>query len=227
MPWRWDRLNQGEEGLISDLSMTRSNGKRQWWGYVARTVGVLILALIGSVFIAQRLSDGPLNELLPGGALRAGEPASGADLATALAEMGSCTDGVCPPMKPIELELVGPGTSRYTGIMVSDGQVYIPCDLGFMWGRFSGNQRNVLHLIYIFKHWHEDALRDGRVVVRVDGKRYEGQAVRVTDAATDAALRTQLEDMARQWVAPAPLAAAPTEGPNDIWFFRIDPRPTI
>lgn len=204
---------------MSEPPMTRANEKRRWWGYAARVLGILVLTLIGSVFIAQRLSDGPLNELLPGGPLRAGELAPEGGLATAVAEMGSSS------MEPIELELAGPRTSRYTGIMVHEGQVYIPCDLGFMWGRFSGNQRSVLHLIYIFKHWHEDALRDGRVVVRVDGKRYEGEAVRVTDPRTDAALRAQLEDMARQWVAPAPLAAAPTEGPNDIWFFRIDPRP--
>ena len=127
-------------------------------------------------------------------------------------------------MSTIELELVGPGTSRYTGIMVHDGQVYIPCDLGFMWGRFTGTTRNVLHLIYLFKHWHEDALQDGRVVIRADGKRYEGQAVKVTDPSLDTALRSQLEDMAKVWVAPDTLGPAPTEPPNDIWFFRIDPR---
>jgi hypothetical protein len=70
-------------------------------------------------------------------------------------------------------------------------------------------------------------MQDGRAVIRVGGKRYEGQAVRVTDPAIDAALRTQLEEMARQWVAPATLGPPPTEGPNDIWFFRVDPRPTV
>ena len=212
---------------MADQVQTRVSGKRRWWGYAARALGIVILALIGSVFIAQRMSDGPLNDIIPGGPLRTGTLAPDAGLAAVLADVGSCVDGVCPPMTPIELELTGPGTSRYTGIMVRDGKVYVPCDLGFMWGRFSGTQRSVLHLIYLFKHWHEDALRDGRVVVRVDGKRYEGQAVRVTDTATDAALRLQLEDMARQWVAPALLAAAPTEAPNGIWFFRIDPRPAV
>ena len=208
---------------MSDQAMAQARDKRRWLGYTVKTVGILILALIGAVFIAQRLSDGPLNDILPGGPLHAGTLAPVSGLATAL----PCVDNVCPAMEPIEFELAGPGTSRYTGIMVHDGQVYIPCDLGFMWGRFSGRQRHVLHMIYLFKHWHEDALRDGRVVVRVDGKRYEGQAVRITDQATDAALRAQLEDMARQWVAPATLAAPPTEGPNDIWFFRIDPRPPV
>ena len=212
---------------MSDQALLQVAGKRRWLGYAGRAVGILILAGIGAVFIAQRLSDGPLNEMIPGGPMRAGVLAPESELAGDLAAIGRCANGVCPPMKPIELELTGPGTSRYLGIMVHDGQVYLPCDLGFMWGRFSGNQRNVLHLIYLFKHWHKDALRDGRVAIRVNGKRYEGQAVLVTDAATNAALRAQLEEMARQWVAPGTLGPAPTEGPNDIWFFRVDPRPAV
>ena len=212
---------------MSDQAMVRTTEKRRWLGYAVRAVGIAILVCIGAVFVAQRLSDGPLNDMLPGGRMHAGALALPSELADALSARGQCGNGVCPPMKPIELELTGPGTSRYTGIMVHDGQVYIPCDLGYMWGRFSGTQRNVLHLIYLFKHWHSDALRDGRVVIRVNGKRYEGQAVRVTDPTTDAALRSQLEEMARQWVAPATLAPPPTEGPNDIWFFRVDPRPAV
>ena len=212
---------------MSEQVLAEAAGKRRWLAYTARAVGILVLACIGGVFIAQRLSDGPLNDMIPGGPMRAGTLAPLSDLANDLAAVGRCENGVCPPLKPIELELTGPGTSRYLGIMVHDGQVYLPCDLGFMWGRFSGTQRNVLHLIYVFKHWHKDALSDGRVAVRMNGKRYEGQAVLVTDAATNAALRAQLEEMARQWVAPGTLGPAPTEGPNDIWFFRMDPRPSV
>ena len=201
-----------------------ANRKRTWLGYAWKALGVLVVLLVAAVFVAKRVSDGPLTDMIPGGPLRAGTLIPDANLASVLRDKGACVDGVCPSMKPIELELVGPGTSRYTGIMVHDGQVYIPCDLGYMWGRFSGSQRRILHLIYLFKHWHEDALRDGRVAIRVDGKRYEGEAVRVTDPTLDAALRSQLEDMARAWVAPNPLPPAPTEAPNDIWFFRIDPR---
>ena len=108
--------------------------------------------------------------------------------------------------------------------MVHAGQLYVPCDLGFMWGRFSGSRRWILNLIFVFKRWHEDALRDGRVVLRIEGKRYERQAVRVTDPDLLAMLRLQLEEMAEQWVSPDPLGEAPTSGPKDIWFFRMDPR---
>lgn len=210
-------------------SKTHATKKRRWFGHAAKALGVLVLVLIGSALVAQRLSDGPLTAIIPGGPLRAGALVSEADIdwPKVLGDKGSCVDGVCAPMEPIELQLVEPPTSRYTGIMVRESQLYVPCDLGFMWGRFSGSQRRVLHLIYLFKRWHEDALRDGRVVLRIDGKRYERQAVRVTDPELLAALRLQLEEMARQWVSPEPLAGAPTDGPSDIWFFRIEPRPAI
>ena len=82
-------------------------GKRRWLGYTGRVVGILVLSLIGSVFIAQRLSDGPLNEMIPGGPLRAGSLAAANELLVeALGDRGSCPDGVCPALDPVELELV-------------------------------------------------------------------------------------------------------------------------
>lgn len=198
------------------------------WGAVAKILAVAGALGVGACLVAQRVSDGPLNAMIPGGPLRAGTLVSvtEVDWPAVLGGAGACVDGKCPPMEPVELQLVEPAHSRYTGVMVHEGRLYVPCDLGFMWGRFSGNQRHVLHLIYLAKRWHEDAERDGRAVLRIAGKRYERQAVRVTDPELAAKLRLQLEEMARQWVAPEPLGDAPTEGPNDIWFFRMDPRPT-
>lgn len=191
---------------------------RTWLTYGAAIVGTLAIAAYAAVLIAQRMSDGPLNAMIPGGPLEAGTLVmeQTIDWQAALGDRD---------MAPVELQLVEPPGSRYVGIMVHDGELYVPCDLGYMWGRFSGNQRRMLHLIYLFKHWHEDALLDGRTVVRIDGKRYARQAVRVTDPALIAALKSQLEAMARAWVAPDELAPPPVEAPNDIWFFRMDPRP--
>ena len=199
----------------------QANSKRRWLGSAAKALAVLILVLIGSLLVAQRVSDGPLNDIIPGGPLRAGTLVSEAEIDWPTVLGGQSE------MEPVELQLVEPSSSRYVGIMEREGQLYVPCDLGFMWGRFSGSQRRVLHLIYLFKRWHEDALRDGRAVLRIDGKRYERRAVRVMDPELLAALRLQLEEMARQWVAPEPLAEAPSEGPRDIWFFRMDPRAAI
>ena len=99
------------------------------------------------------------------------------------------------------------------------------CDLGFIWGRFAGQRRRILHLIYLLKGWHEDALRDGRVVLRIAGKRYERQAVRITDPELLSRLRAQVKEGVEEWISPTALAPAPTEGPKDIWFFRMDARP--
>ncbi|XOV89573.1 MAG: hypothetical protein ACFHX7_06740 [Pseudomonadota bacterium] len=122
-----------------------------------------------------------------------------------------------------EFELVGYGTSRTAGFIMHAGVAYMTCDLGFMWNRLEpGMTRNILHLIYLFKHWHTDALQDGRVRLRVDGKIYKTRFVKVQDPALNAILRTRLEALGREYfgsdMGPPPLAP-----PNDVWFFRMDP----
>ncbi len=192
---------------------------------ILRWLGIALVALVAVLFgtglIAQRMSDGPIG-FIQGGQLRTGTLVTESNIDWSIVLGEELNDG---QMEPIELQLVEPLGSRTTGIMVNGGQLYVPCDLGFMWGRFSGSRRWILHLIYVFKRWHEDALRDGRVVLRIAGKRYERQALRVTDPELLATLRLQLEEMAEQWVSPDPLGEAPTDGPRDIWFFRMDPRP--
>ena len=125
----------------------------------------------------------------------------------------------------VELQLVEPLGSRTTGVMVHEGQLYVPCDLGFIWRRVPAPAGWMLNLIYRFKHWHEDVLLDGRVVLRIEGKRYERQAVRVTDPELLAALRSEIEKGAAEYFS-SPLGEPPADEPNDVWFFRIDPRPT-
>ncbi len=185
----------------------------RWLGIaLVALVAVLVAVLVG-IGVVARFSDGPIGPF-PGGPLRSGTLVSEPEVDWSFANG-----------REIELQLVEPPGSRTTGIMLHEGQLYVPCDLGFMWGRFSGRTRWILNLIYVFKRWHEDALLDGRVVLRIAGKRYERQAVRVTDLELLARLRLQLEEMARQWVSPEPLGEAPTDGPKDIWFFRMEPRP--
>ncbi len=214
---------------MTNQTQPHTRPRKTLLGNIAKITGAVIVLLIGTGLVAQRMSDGPTGPI-PGGQLRTGTLMSEPDVdwSIVLGDKGSCEPGqVCPQMESIELQLVEPLGSRTTGVMVHEGQLYVPCDLGFMWGRFSGRTRLILHTIYIFKRWHEDALLDGRVVLRIAGKRYERQAVRVIDPELLATLRLQLEEMATQWVAPAPLGEAPTEGPRDIWFFRMDPRPAV
>ena len=155
--------------------------------------------------------DGPIGPF-PGGRLREGTLVSEPDIDW------SFTDG-----ELVELQLVEPPRSRTAGILLHDSKAFVPCDLGFIGRRVPAPARWMLSTIHVFKHWHEDALIDGRVVLRIAGKRYERQAVREVDPEVLAALRTKMENQAEVFFS-APLAEAPPEGPNDVWFFRMDPR---
>ncbi len=134
---------------------TREHKERSLLSAAAKIAGLVIILLIGTGLVAQRMSDGPTGPI-PGGLLRTGTLVSEPDVDWSFANG-----------QMIELQLVEPQGSRTTGVMVHEGQLYVPCDLGFMWGRFSGRTRWMLHLIYVFKRWHEDAQRDGRVVLRI------------------------------------------------------------
>lgn len=195
------------------ISATPSTS-RSWPRRVALLVGVIAVIGYFGFKLAQHRSDGPLTDMIPGGELRSG---------TLVTEPVS--DWTFAHGQTVELQLVSPLRSRYTGLVTHNNTLYVPCDLGYMWGRFDGAIRHTLHLIYRFKTWHQEAMRDGRVVFRLDGKRYQRQAVRVTDPALIAELKSVLETLASEWVAPDTLGPPPTEGPRDIWFFRLDPTP--
>ncbi len=181
--------------------------------YLGITLGSLIGIAIVAVFVTQRVSDGPI-EMLQGGSFKSGE----------LVEE-PVTDWSFAAGSNIEFELVGFGTSRTAGYIVHDGQAYMTCDLGFIWNRLEpGTTKRVLNLLYIFKRWHTDAVEDGRGLIRVDGEKiYRTNFVKVDDPELNAILRSELEELARGYFAPAELGPPPQEPPNDVWFFRMDP----
>jgi hypothetical protein len=182
---------------------------------VTRILLLLVLGLLLAGRVAQRMSDGPTGPI-QGGALRAGPLVSESEVDWSAA-LGDA------PVGSIELQLVEPPRSRITGAFVYEGQLFVPCDLGFIWRRAPDtSSRWLLRVIWLLKGWHEDVLRDGRVVLRVDGKRYQRFAVRVTDAELLATFRGHVEDAAEQYLG----SLLPEEpDPEAIWFFRMDPRP--
>lgn len=181
--------------------------------YLGIFLGSAVIIAIFAVVITQRVSDGPMV-FLQGGSFKTGE----------LVEE-PVTDWSFGVGKNTEFELIGYGTSRVAGYIMHDGIAYMTCDLGFIWNRFeSGQRRWILNLIYIFKRWHEDAEKDGRALLRIDGKLYKANFVKVEDPELNQTLRSILEDLAREFIAPEELGPPPTEPPNDIWFFRMDPR---
>jgi len=169
------------------------------------TIGVVLVGLL----VYQQISDGPTGPLM-GGTFSSGE------IVEFPVEDWSKLEG------DFEFELVGPGSSRTAGGILVDGNLYISCDLGFIWSRIpSGFQRNILNVIWIFKTWHEEALLDGRIRIRKDGRIHSATLEHVKDPHLIEALKVSLEDMASEYFEPEGLGSRPAQEPNDIWFFRV------
>ncbi len=177
-------------------------------GIALLLAGAVVAAIL---FLARRFSDGPIGPI-PGGLLRRGP----------LVEETSVDWSFAEDTQLAQLQLVEPLCSRTTGILVHNGQLYVPCDLGYIWRRAPPPAKWLMALVWRVKRWHEDALRDGRVVVRIRGKRYERQAVEVTDSRDLEVLRSAVEEGAVKFLS-APLEDIPPE-PDAILFFRLDPR---
>ncbi len=183
----------------------------RWLG-IALVVAVVLVAVPVGIGVVARFSDGPIGPF-PGGPLRTGTLVSDPDVDWSFAHG-----------REIEVQLVEPPGSRITGAVAHEGQLFLVCDLGFIARRLPNSMMGwMLSPIYRLKRWHEDALRDGRVVLRIGGKRYERQAVRVTDPELLVTLRSMTEELANQYFS-SPLLDVPTD-PDAIWFFRMDPRP--
>jgi hypothetical protein len=174
---------------------------------------LIVITMIAGLFLWARISDGPKGPIA-GGVLESGQfvNATNADWEQILGD---------EPVVEIELQLESSRTSRTTGAFTHDGHLYVPCDLGYVWRRLPGGvARAALHTMWLLKDWHLKALEDGRVIARIEGNRYKLQAVEVTN--------TRLLEIFRAHVSNA--AAGVFElrdvqtDPEDIWFFRLDPR---
>ena len=182
---------------------------RVWVGRGILGFAALIALGIASLLIYQQISDGPSGPL-PGGPFKSGHLVS-----------LPVTDW-SPLEGDFEFELVGEQSSRTAGGLLLDGKLYISCDLGFIWARLpEGLPKNVLHVIWWFKTWHEKALLDGRVRIRKDGNIYPVTIERVIAPQLLERLKTTLEVEAENFFGPNKLGPRPVEPPNDIWFFRV------
>ncbi len=188
---------------------------------ILRWLGIALAALVAvpvGIGVVARFSDGPMGPF-PGGPLRSGTLVSDPDVEWSFGE-STFAEGV----GFVELELIEPPGSRIVGGVAHEGRLFVGCDLGFIARRVPTMLGRMLP-IYRLKRWQEHALRDGRVVLRIAGKRYERQAVLETDPEQLAALRSIWEEMATRFFS-APLLNVPAD-PEEIWFFRMDPRPPI
>ena len=163
--------------------------------WVAGAIGVAVL-LVMVLVIGARFGDGPIA-IIPGGPLEAGELVTGIEPDWTFAR----------DIPEMEFQLVEPPLSRTIWLQVHDKKLYV----------VSGYMNSTLGRLW--KQWPAQALRDGRAVIRIDGKRYERQLVRILDD------RPLLEAIAaevnRKYGAPlrADMAAS-----GDAWFFALEPR---
>ena len=148
---------------------------------------ILVILLISMLFLGARVHDGPIGPI-PGGAFASGE----------------WVDPVAPDWSfakdvgEIELQLESQSTSRTTWILVRDGKAFIPVSLSYPPG----------------KSWHLEAVKDGRAVLRIGGKRYAVTLGPDEDPT--------LPDFARAEVIRK--YGTPPPGDGGAMFFRIEPR---
>ncbi|MGE0621175.1 MAG: hypothetical protein AB7I04_21995 [Pseudomonadales bacterium] len=158
---------------------------------------VLVILATAGVLVAARFHDGPL-ELVSGGPFTSGEQYTGAE-----PDWSFLKDYVT-----VEFQLLDPVRSRTTWIVEHDNRIFIP----------SGYMNSTVGKLW--KQWPKEAERDGRAILRVDGRLYERQLVRIRSGDI---LTPVLAELGRKYVGgqPVPLAAVTS---NDLWIFELVPR---
>lgn len=166
--------------------------------------GLLVLAVlvVAGVFTAARFHDGPFEgrlAIVAGGPFTTGEWQRGPEEP----DWAFLRDYVT-----VEFQLLEPARSRTTFVLEHDGRIFIP----------SGYMNSIQGKIW--KHWPMEAEEDGRAILRVDGKLYERQLVRIR--AGDILLPV-LAELGRKYGGGAEV---PREivASGDLWLFELQPR---
>ncbi len=151
-------------------------------------VGLVVLLVL--LFLGARLHDGPIGPI-PGGPLAAGEMAS-----EPVADWSFATD-----VGEVELQLASQQRSRTTWILVFDKKAYVPCNLGFPPG----------------KTWYTEAAKDGRSILRIEGKRYPVTLTKLDDAVTQKMESAVRAEVTRKYPNPP-------SGEGGVWLFEVTSR---
>ncbi|MGH7287135.1 MAG: hypothetical protein ACREI8_03855 [Myxococcota bacterium] len=149
-----------------------------------------LVVLVALVFVGARLHDGPLGPI-PGGPLASGEIVS-----------APVTDwSFAKDVAETELQLESQDRSRTVWILVNGAQAYVPCSLGFPPG----------------KSWYQEAVKDGRATLRIEGKRYPVTLSKLDDAAQAPLTPVFEAEVARKYGNPPSTDAG-------VWFFHVTSR---
>jgi hypothetical protein len=153
-------------------------------------IAAVLVAGIALLFFGARFHDGPLGPI-PGGPIVAGE-----EVSQPVADWSALKD-----TGEIQLQLDSQSRSRTVWFFVLDGKAYVPCSLGFPPG----------------KKWHQEAVKDGRATLRIDGKRYRVTLTKLDDAAAQ-----QISERARAELTRKYGRLPPGEG--GAWLFSVASR---
>lgn len=169
-------------------------------GILGGIAAVPVIALLG-VFVAARLHDGPLGGAL---AIVAAGPFESGDLYTGPEPDWSFVRDYAT----VEFQLLEPPRSRTTWIMEHENRIFIVS--GYM-NTWYGK---------LWKHWPAEAEADGRIVLRVDGTRYERRMVRVMEGDF---IRPVLDEISRKYLGGATVPMSEITSGN-MWMFELAPR---
>ena len=161
-------------------------------------VGCLLLIPVTAVLTAavkQRFADGP-NRVFSGGRLLSGELHAGPEPDWSFVE----------DIGTIELQLLDPPRSRRIWTTEHDGKLYV-------WSGYMGTAVGRL-----WKRWPVQAMQDGRAVIRIEGKRYERQLVRIESGEVLDGISSAIRDKYPSQVTRAAVEA------GDSWVFEAAPR---
>jgi hypothetical protein len=163
---------------------------------IPAALAVVVVVGIGVLAAIARSSDGPLA-IFPGGAFSSGERYTASE-----PDWEALVD-----VDTVEFQSLDPVRSRTTWIAVHHGRIFIPS--GYMttwWGR-------------IWKQWPIEAERDGRVILRADGKLYDRELVRVSSGPE---LEPVLAELGRKYGGGQ---AFPMDAVTNgyLWIFELAP----
>ena len=147
-----------------------------------------VVVLLALVFVGARFHDGPLGPI-PGGALKSGDVVS-----EAVVDWSFARD-----VPEIELQLASEDGSRTVWILVEEGRAYVPCALGFPPG----------------KRWYKEAKKDGRAMLRIQGRRYPVTLTKTDDPALAQRMRAEVERKYKR---------VPPGEEGGAWFFQVASR---
>ena len=171
-------------------------------GIILSGLIALIVLTVGGIFTAARFSDGPIEgrlEIVSAGPFTSGELQSGIE---------EPNWDFLKEYFTVEFQLLNPSRSRTTFVMEVDGRIFIP----------SGYMNSTVGKIW--KHWPMEAEKDGRAILRVDGKLYERSMVRINEGEI---LDDVLAELSRKYAGGFPVSKKNVDSGN-LWIFELEPR---